>query len=201
MGGLRRLRRDLRRSVRAAHSTATPPSSTSCSGDPGRPRPSAPFTRARQGHRALLRGRRAWSHLARTHRPGHRPERSTCLSRRRPRQALAYGLIAGNDRDGYELRPTTFASSAWRSSSAPSRPAYAASTSTAGERADYWAKLEQLRRERPWIRRPRRRRDRSRGRGDPRPDVPDSLEEPPQRGSELTTTCTTRTRHYLHCMH
>lgn len=66
--------------------------------------------------------------------------------------ALAYGLIAGSDRDGYEL----VADDAYLERLAQRLGAVEARVRRIHqhrrERAAYWAKLEQLRRERPWIR-------------------------------------------------
>lgn len=66
--------------------------------------------------------------------------------------ALAYGLITGNDRDGYELA----ADNAYLERLAQQLGAIEARVRRIHqhrrERKAYWDKLEQLRRERPWIR-------------------------------------------------
>ena len=66
--------------------------------------------------------------------------------------ALAYGLITGNDRDGYELAADDARLELLAQQLGAIEARVRRIHQHRRERAAYWAKLEQLRRERPWIR-------------------------------------------------
>lgn len=66
--------------------------------------------------------------------------------------ALAYGLITGNDRDGYELAADEAALLRLAEQLGAIAVRIRRIHQHRKERQDYWDKLEQLRRERPWIR-------------------------------------------------